>query len=206
MAITAAATLAAYAAVAGVAGTVMATTGGDRGGPEPQHEGLPADPCSAASRSQLGAVSALLPSASFAEEAVSCTWYAEFSDGTVGVLSVRYRLPLDTEGEPQHDESAAEDEYGSRSADLVEGNDDDYWTVEVQEARELDIADEAVVSHHREGSDESSSTAEVLVRVGGVLVEVSMNEGWESRTGSADFTGDEELLISIAERAVTALE
>lgn len=204
--ITAAATLAAYAAVAGVVAAVVLTTGEGIAGPEPEYAELPAEPCTAASRSQLGAVSARMPSASFADDRSSCSWHAEFADGSAGHLRVGYRLPVDDDREPQVDESAAEAEFEARRSELVDGSDGDYWSVEVLESRELDIADEAVVSHFVESDEESSSRAEVLVRVESVLIQVSVSEPWEVRTGRADFTGDEELLIAIAERAVTVLE
>ncbi|WP_197285862.1 hypothetical protein [Nocardiopsis sp. NRRL B-16309] len=204
--ITAAATLAAYAAVAGVVGAVTLTAEEGMAGPEPEFAELPADPCAAASRSQLGAVSARMPSASFADERSTCSWHAEFSDGSPGHLSITFRLPLDSDREPQVDESAAEAEFEERRSELVDGSDGDYWTVEVLESRELDIADESVVSHVVESDEESGSRAEVLVRVGSVLVEVSASEPWEVRTGRADLTGDEDVLVDIAERAATSLE
>lgn len=204
--ITAAATLAAYAAVAGVVGSIVLGSGEGMAGPEPEYAELPAEPCAAASRSQLGAVSARLPSASFADERSSCSWHAEFSDGSPGHLRIGFRLPADGDREPQVDESAAEVEFELRRNELVDGFDGEHWSVEVLESRELDIADGAVVSHSVENGEEPGSRSEVLVRVESVLVEVSAHEPWETRTGRADFTGDEETLIAIAERAVTVLE
>ncbi|MFE3461419.1 hypothetical protein ACFXKD_28070 [Nocardiopsis aegyptia] len=206
--ITAAATLAAYTIVAGVVVAMNLTSdGGGMAGPRPEYEELPAEPCTAASRADLGALSARMPSASFAAESSSCTWQTEFSDGSFGHLSIGYRLPTDDENEPRVDESAAEDAFERRRNDLVDGSGEEYWTLDVLESRELDIADEAVVSHFREGSfDVTSSRAEVLVRSESVLVTVSASEPWEQRSGRADYTGDEEVLVSLAERAVTVLE
>ncbi|GAB2513824.1 hypothetical protein [Nocardiopsis aegyptia] len=208
VAITAAATLAAYTVVAGVVVAMNLTSdGGGMAGPEPEYDELPAEPCTAASRDDLGALSARMPSASFAAESSSCAWQAEFSDGSFGHLRVGFRLPTDGDSEPRVDESAAEGDFEVRRGELVDGTDEEYWTLEVLESRELDIADEAVVSHFREGSfGETSSRAEVLVRVESVLVTVSASEPWEQRSGSADYTGDEEVLVSVAERAVTLLE
>ncbi|MGW5879998.1 hypothetical protein ACWFMI_25955 [Nocardiopsis terrae] len=207
VAITVAATLGIYTVVAGAVVAVVAATGSGAAAQGPEFEGLPTDPCGVSIGSQLGAVSAFLPSASFSEARSSCGWSVEYADGTYGHLTLAYRHPTGEDGEPLRGESEAEDYYEERSRELLDGNDDEYWSMEVEEARELDFGDEAVVSHYRQGSeDDMSSRAEVLVRVGDLLVEVTANEDWEDRSGRADFTGDEEVLVAIAERAAARLE
>jgi hypothetical protein len=214
VAITVAATLAAYTVVAGVVAAVVLTSGGEESaGPVPEYPELPTEPCAIATRSQLGAVSARMPSASFTESNSSCAWFAQFSDGSIGFLRIAYRVPAHDADESEARESsraveeAAEAEFGQRSTELLDGI-DDYWTMEVLDAREFDLADGAVVSHVREGADASDlgSRAVVLARAERVVLEVSMSEPWDQRTGTSDYTGDEDLLISIAERAVAALE
>lgn len=203
--ITIAMTLGVYVLVVGVAGAVIAGTGsGSAAGPE--FEGLPTEPCSAASGSQLGSLSAMVATASFSEVGSSCQWYVEYSDGTQGTLSVRYRIPTDDDREPLRGESNAQDQYAKEADALRDGEDGDYWTQEILEARDLDLGDESVVSHYRTGSGELNSQAEVLVRSGGVLVAVEAAEVWEQASGRADFTEDEETLIAIAENALTLVE
>lgn len=202
VAITAAAVIAVYALVVGaVAAMPFTSGGGGPTGPEPG-AGLPTEPCAVPSWSHLAAVSGRMPSATFGEASSSCVWYARFSDGSIGFLSLEYWLPSGA----GTDEVVAEAEFGERSGDLVHGMEWDSWTMEVLESRDLDIADEALLSHLREGDGEVSNRAVVLVRAENILVTVQANESWETRTGASDFTGDEELLISVAERAVTALE
>ncbi|GHC97475.1 hypothetical protein GCM10007079_51010 [Nocardiopsis terrae] len=207
VAITVAATLGVYTVVAGAVVAVVAATGSGAAAQGPEFEGLPTDPCGVSIGSQLDAVSAFLPSASFSESRSSCSWNVEYSDGTPGDLFLGYRHPTDHRGEILRGESEAEDYYEARARELLDGDADEYWSVEVQDAGELDLGDEAVVSHYRQGSeDDMYSRAEVLVRVGDLLVEVMADEGREDRSGRADFTGDEEALIAIAERAAAELE
>lgn len=203
--ITIAATLGVYVLVVGVAGAVIAGTGSG-GAAGPEFEGLPTEPCSAVSGSQLGSLSASMTNASFSDTSSICLWYVEYSDGAEGVLAVRYRLPTDEDHEPLRGESDAQDQYAEEADVLLNGEDGDYWTQEVLEARELELGDESVVSHYREGGDDMVATAEVLVRVGGVLVEVEASEVGEQASGRADYTGDEEMLIAIAESALTLVE
>ncbi|WP_116247980.1 hypothetical protein [Nocardiopsis sp. FIRDI 009] len=207
--ITVAVTLAAYAVVAGAAGAVFALGGSGAAAPEPGFDELPGEPCAAATRSQLGAVSAALPRKGYYEGSVSCDWVAEFSDGTRGRLEVTFRLPL-SEGdyEPVADEGEAERYYAGEARELlVEPGSGDGWR-EVVDSDEIDdLGDEALVSHHVGGGEgERRSEARVLVRVGTVLIEVTAGETYDDGTGEADFTDDEELLVAIAERAVGVLE
>ena len=203
--ITIAATLGVYVLVVGGVGAVIAGTGsGGTAGPE--FEGLPTEPCSAAGGSQLGSLSASLPNASFSDSSSTCHWYVEYSDGSQGLLFVRYRLPTDDDHEPLRGESDAQEQYAEEADALRDGEDGDYWTQEILEARELDIGDESVVSHYREGTEELTSQAEVLVRSGGMLVAVEATELREQASGRADFTGDEETLVAIAEDALSLLE
>ncbi|MEV2278896.1 hypothetical protein AB0I72_25240 [Nocardiopsis sp. NPDC049922] len=205
--ITVAVTLAAFVLVAGAVGAAFALTGSGAATPEPEFDELPAEPCAAATRSELGAVSATLGSQSYHDGAVSCDWYAEFSDGTVGYLRVAFRLPTDDDYEPVVDEEAAERQYAADAENLLGETDSEYAWLEVIESDELDLGDESLVSHNVDGpDDEPQSEAEVLARVGTVLVSVTASEPYGNSTGEADFTGDEELLIAIAERAVALLE
>ncbi|RKS06468.1 hypothetical protein DFP74_2100 [Nocardiopsis sp. Huas11] len=206
VAITVAATLAAYAVVAGVVASATLTGGGADPAGAQTGPGVPTEPCAAPSRSQLGGVSARMPTARFSETSASCAWYAEFSDGSLGFLHLAYRLPSAGAADEAAAEATAEAEFELRRNELVDGSDDEYWTMEVLESREVGLGDEAVVSHFREGDDEVGSRAAVLVRAESVLVEVSASEPWEGRSGGTDFSGDEELLLSIAERAVTVLD
>ncbi len=203
VAITVAATLGAYVLVAGGIWAVTSSSGGSTSGPE--FDGLPTQPCGVATGSQLSSVGAVLASASFSETTSSCWWDAEFSDGTHGLLNVSFRFATDDGDTPLRSESEAEQAFEEESDQLLNGDDGDYWSVDVQESRTLDLGDESVVSHYLEGSDDKGSHARVLVRVGEFLVEVSARENWADRTGRADFTPDEEPLIGIAERAVAHL-
>ncbi|MCY9786489.1 hypothetical protein KIK06_21595 [Nocardiopsis sp. EMB25] len=204
--ITVAATLAAYVAVAGAAGTVFALTGSGTAAPEPVFDELPGDPCAAATGSELGALSAALPGQGYYDGGMRCNWVAEFSDGTVGRLTVSFQLPHDDDYEAVVDEEEAEREYDEEAEDLL--GEAEYQWRDVIESDELDgLGDEALVSHYVVGSgEEPRSQADVLVRVGTVLIEVSAGEAYGSATGEADFVDDEELLIAVAERAVTMLE
>ncbi|SIO90657.1 hypothetical protein [Nocardiopsis sp. JB363] len=209
VAITVAATLGAYVLVVGVAGAVIVGTGSGASGAGNETEGLPSEPCSAGGGSQLGALSASMPNANFGEARSTCQWWVEYSDGTPGVLFVRYRFATDDDERPLRDESDAQELYETESERLLDGDDSDYWSVEVSEARELELGDESVVSHYQEGSDDMVGNADVLVRVGDVLVSVEASEAVESpehRTGRVDFTEDEETLIAMAEHAVTLVE
>lgn len=203
--ITIAVTLGVYVLVVGVAGAVIVGT--DSGsGAGPEFEGLPTEPCSAANGSQLGSLSASMPNASFSDTYSSCQWYTEYSDGTQGTLSVSYRLPTDDDHEPLRGESDAQAQYAEEADALLDGEDGEYWTQEVLESRELELGDDSVMSHYREGSDDLTSNAEVLVRVGGVLVSVTAAEPWGNASGRSDFTADEETLIAITESALTLVE
>ena len=205
VAITVAATLGAYVLVGGIVAAIIVGTGTDASGTGQESTGLPADPCSAGG-SALGALSASIPNANFDKTRSTCQWQVQYSDGTQGVLSVRYRFATDDDEKPLRDESDAQELYETESQGLLDGDDSDYWSVEVSEARELDLGDESVVSHYKEGSDEMAGNADVLVRVGDVLVSVEAAESRENRTGRVDFTEDEETLIAIAEHAVTMVE
>lgn len=207
VAINVAATLGAYVLVGGGIWAVTSASGGSGGtAAGPEFDGLPTDPCGVATGSQLGSVGAVLPSASFSEASSSCWWGAEFSDGTHGSLNVTFRFATDEDESPLRGESDAERAFEEESAELLDGDDNDYWPVEVQESRSLDLGDESVVSHYLEGSDEKGSNARVLVRTGELLVEVSAREDWADRAGRSDFTADEETLVAVAERAVAHLE
>lgn len=214
VAITVAATLGAYVLVVGAAGAVIVGTGSDASGAGRESTGLPTDPCSAGG-SGLGSLSASIPNANFGEARSTCRWHVEYSDGTSGVLSVRYRFATDDDEKPLRDESDARELYETESERLLDGDDSDYWSMEVSEARELELGDESVVSRYQEGSDDMVGNADVLVRVGDVLVSVEASEASEAfkavesperRTGRVDFTEDEETLIAIAEHAVTLAE
>lgn len=205
IAITVASTLGAYVLVGGIVVAITVGTGSDASGTGREPTGLPTDPCSAGG-SGLGSLSASIPSANFDKARSTCQWQVEYSDGTQGVLSVRYRFATDDDEEPLHDESDAQEQYEVEAEELLDGDESDYWSVEVSEARELDLGDESVVSYYKEGSDEMAGNADVLVRVGDVLVSVEATESWENRTGRIDFTEDEETLIAIAEHAVTLAE
>jgi hypothetical protein len=198
-----AATAGVYALAAGGL-WLVSSSGASAAGPE--FDGLPADPCSVATGSQLNSVSARMASAHLSPSASRCSWSVEWSDGTLGSLSVRYRFPVDSDNEPQRSASDVEEEYEERFEQLTDGEGDDYWTVEVQESRELDLGDQAVVSHFREGYQDLRGKAEVLVLADGVLIDVVANEAWEEKPGRPDFTGDEDTLVAIAERAVNSLE
>ncbi|MFI6579145.1 hypothetical protein ACIBFB_25445 [Nocardiopsis sp. NPDC050513] len=206
--ITVAATLAAYAVAAGAAGTVFALSGPGATAPETGFDELPGEPCAAATRSELAAVSSALPSQGYYDGRIRCGWYAEFSDGTRGTLGVAFRLPTDGDYELVAGEEEAERYYDGEAEDLLGENDSDYRWREVVESGELDgLGDDALVSHHVAGAeDDPRSEALVLVRVGTVLIEVTAGESYGAATGEADFTDDEELLIAIAERAVAMVE
>lgn len=204
VAITVAATLGVYALAAGAVWMVTSSSGASVAGPE--FDGLPTDPCAAATSSELNGIDAVMPSATFSESRSSCWWGAEFSDGTYGSLNVNYRFATDRDDVPLRDESETEEVFADEAADLLDGDGGEYWSIEVEESRTLDLGDESVVSHYLEGGDEKGSNAKVLVRVGDLLVEVSATEDWTDRTGRSDFTADEETLLAIAERAVAQLE
>lgn len=211
VAITAAVTLGAYAVVAGTTGAVLAL--GEPSAPEgasPRNEDLPEPPCGVPTRDQLDQVGAELPNASVDENSSDCSWYSEFSDGTLGWLRVSYNLPTDEDGELDRGARAAEDEFESTSEDLLEESDDRYWTQEVIDSHEPDLGDEALAVHYRWGGsdDDLRASSEVVVRVDEVLVRVTANEAGDARGGSgeAGFSEEEETLVAIAERAVAALE
>ncbi len=211
VAITAVITLGAYAVVAGTAGTVLALrTPSAPDGAAPRNEDLPEPPCGVPSRDQLDRVGAELPNALFSESDSTCSWYGEFSDGTLGWLDVSYSLPTDEDGEPERGTRAAEEEFEAESDDLLEESDDTYWTSEVVDSHEPDLGDEALVVHYRWGDPDEglTSSSRVVVRVGEVLVQVSANEARDARgdSGEAGLTGDEETLLGITERAVSALD
>lgn len=71
----------------------------------------------------------------------------------------------------------------------------------MSESRELDFGEQAVVSYFRQEYEEMHGRAEVLVLVGGVMIEVTASEDWDGAPGRPDFTGDDEALAAIAERA-----
>lgn len=171
----------------------------------PEFDGLPADPCSVPTSSQLNSVSARLASAHLSPSNSRCSWSVEWSDGSRGSLNVRYRFPTDRDNEPQRSASDVEEGYEERFEQLTEGEEADYWTVEVQESRELDLGDQAVLAHVREGYEDLRGKAEVLVLAEGVLIDVWASEAWDENPGRPDFTGDEDTLIAIAERAVNRL-
>ncbi|MDA2805199.1 hypothetical protein [Nocardiopsis suaedae] len=211
MAITAAVTLGAYAVVAGTTGTVLALR--EPPAPEgaaPRNEDLPDPPCGVPTRDQLDGVGAALPNASIEESDSRCSWYSEFSDGTLGWLRVSYGLPTDEEGELTPGTRAAEEEFASDSEYLLEESDDEYWTSQVIDSHEPDLGDEALLVHYRWGGadDDLRASSRVVVRVDDVLVRVSMEEAGDARGGSgeAGLSGDEETLLGVAERAVAALE
>ncbi|MDA2809280.1 hypothetical protein O4J56_01400 [Nocardiopsis sp. RSe5-2] len=210
VAITAAVTLGAYAVVAGTTGAVLALGGPSAPeGASPRNEDLPEPPCGVPTRAQLDEVGAQLPNASVDENSSDCSWYSEFSDGTLGWLRVSYGLPTDDDGELDRGTRAAEEDFASKSEDLLEESDDEYWTSEVIDSHEPDLGDEALVVHYRWGdSDDLKASSEVLVRVDEVLVRVTANEAGDARGGSgeAGFSEDEETLVAVAERAVAALE
>ncbi len=200
VAVTVAATLAVYALVVGGAWALTSSSGGSVAGPE--FDGLPTDPCSVPAGSELRGVGAVLPSSTFLATSSECRWSAEFSDGTRGAFSVVYRFPVNADGDPERDAARAAETYEEERAGVVDGDAPDYRTIEVLESRTLDLGDESLVSHYLEGSDEPTSIAKVLVRQGDLLIEVAAQEHWEKKTGGADFTGDEETLVAVAERAV----
>lgn len=203
--ITVAATIGVYALVAGGI-WLLSPSGASVTGPE--FDGLPTDPCAVPTSSQLNSVSARLPSSSLSATESRCSWSVEYSDGTQGSLGVRYWFPMESDNQPKRSSSDIEEAYENRAEQLLDGEseDDGYWAVEVQESRELDFGDQAVVSHFREGYEDLRGRAEVLVLADGVLIEVTSNEVWEETPGRPDFTGDEDTLIAIAERAVNHLE
>ncbi|QRN81159.1 MAG: hypothetical protein JK586_06750 [Nocardiopsis sp. BM-2018] len=200
--ITLAATTGVYALIAG-GFWLVSSPGAAVAGPE--FEGLPTDPCSVPNGSQLNSVSARLASAHLTPSSSRCVWHVEWSDGSQGNLNVRYRFPVDSDNEPQRRASDVEREYEERFEQLTEGEVDDYWTVEVQESRELDVGEQAVVAHVREGYEDLRGKAEVLVLADGVLIDVWASETWDENPGRPDFTDDEDTLIAIAERAVSHL-
>ncbi|WP_017590174.1 hypothetical protein [Nocardiopsis ganjiahuensis] len=203
--ITLAATVGVYALVAGGIWLLAPSSASVTG---PEFEGLPGDPCAVPTGSQLNSLSARMPSAQLSAADSRCSWSVEYSDGTRGSLNVRYWFPTDDDNQPKRGSSEVEEAYEDRAEQLLDGTngEDDYWTVEVQESHEPDFGDQAVVSHFREGYEDLRGGAEVLVLADGVLIEVAAKEVGEETSGRPDFTGDEDTLVAVAERAVAHLE
>ncbi|WP_156208169.1 hypothetical protein [Nocardiopsis sp. SBT366] len=132
-----------------------------------------------------------------------CVWSAEFANGTLGSLRVAYSLPWGDDG-PNGGVEEAQRDFEEKRESLAEGYSSAYRLV--QEARALEIGDESFVTHFLEGSEEQGSVAQVHVRDAEYLVEVTLREVWEDQPSGVDFTLGEEVLISIAERAVDRLE
>ncbi|WP_211716147.1 hypothetical protein [Nocardiopsis sp. MG754419] len=206
IAITVAATLGAYALVIGGVSAVMLGTGADTASAGPEFEGLPTQPCAAAGGSRLGSLSAHMPQANHTETYATCQWIAEYGDGTDGTLTVRFQIPTDTDNEPLRTEDDAREQYETESERLRKGEDSAHWPMEILDIRDLDLGDESIVSHFREGADDPAGRATVLVRSGALLVSVEARESWHEPTGDPDFTGDEETLIGLAEDALSLVE
>ncbi|WP_046472495.1 DUF3558 domain-containing protein [Allosalinactinospora lopnorensis] len=216
--VAAAATLAAYLVAAGVLGALA--YGAEPEEPEGTHA-LPEDPCAGVTHAQLRRVSAEYPEVSFSGDFTSsgtgsgefnsatCGWYAVFSDGTRGYLSLTFRVPAD---DPKS-EAEAEDDYESRSEDYdadadadTESDVDTGWPITVDESRELDLGDESLISFAEEGESPPQATATVLVRHANMSIRVHAAENTEAdNEDRPDLTADEDLLIDIAEQALAGL-
>ncbi len=202
IAITAAVTLAVYGLVVGGVWAVTSSSGSHHAGPS--LEGLDLDPCAAPGSSDLRSLNAVLASASYSEAGTACWWVTEFANGSPGSLRVTYSVPANEEGERTHDASDTASRFAEERGKLIDGTDGPRG-IEILEGRDLDLGDESFVSHYLAGTDGQGSNATVLVRKAEYLVEIRVLETGEDRSGRVDFTVGEEVIISIAERALSRL-
>lgn len=214
--ISASVTLAVYLVAAGVVGAMAYTSQPE----EPDGDvALPEEPCTMVTATQLRRLSAEDPRSSMRTAyggsetdgftSARCGWYAEFSDGTLGSLSLSFDV--------HNDPAEAKNRYESRATDYEiipesESEIENYREITIDDSRELDLGDEGFVvfaeeeSTSAEEGEEPQATARVEVRHANANISVRASESVDAdNEGSPDLTGDEDTLIAIAEDALASL-
>ncbi|MEU3021017.1 hypothetical protein ABZ635_26960 [Nocardiopsis sp. NPDC007018] len=201
-------TLAAYGLAAGGYWAVTSSSSTAMAGPETDRPAI--DPCSVPGGSDLRSLSAALPQAAFSEAYAACGWDVEFANGDQGYLGVSFYFPeyeeSSSELDDEEDLPKAERHFDRERTEYLDGDISSYSSLEVLESRELDLGDEALVAHFTRGSEPPVSQARVLIRQGDGLVEVNFREIGDEGGNGVDFTVGEDILIGIAEQALSHLE